>query len=173
MKKKYFYCLDILVLCFLVNLLLIGCQSDGSGSGFLPTQLLVGEMDASVSGASFYATNATSIKNGSSVILKASILQKKINHDSVSISLIIPTSGIPPYSIDVSTDVTSLINYCMVSYPSGNCINYQAKKGIGSGTINITSLSPNIEGTFFGVLPHVSGSDSVTITFGKFKALLP
>lgn len=142
-------------------------------SGIFTISLPVGSMDATVSGlGSFKATNATTIKSGSTVILKASLLQKNKNRDSVSISMIISTQGTPPYTIDVSKDDVSLMNYCQVSYPSGSCTNYQAKKGVGSGIITITSLSPNIEGTFFGTLPQAGGGGSVTITGGAFKASL-
>jgi hypothetical protein len=142
-------------------------------SGTFTISLPVGSMDATVSGlGSFKATNATTIKSGSTVILKASLLQQNKNRDSVSISMIISTQGTPPYTIDVSKDDVSLMNYCQVSYPSGSCTNYQAKKGIGSGTITVTSLSPNIEGTFSGTLPQAGGGGTVTITGGAFKASL-
>ena len=172
-EKKYFRCLWILTSFFLMIFSFSSCQTGGGALLPVTVSIAVGEMDAAVNGVSFKAINGTTIKSGSSVVLKASLLKKNSNRDSVSISMIIPTQGTLPYSIDVSTDPSSLIKYCMISYLSGNCINYQTKKGIGSGTIYITSLSPNIEGTFSGTLPQAGGTGSVTITGGAFKVLLP
>ena len=174
MKREYVKRLCILIIFLLPILAMDGCKTDTNGSPPAPS-LSVGEMNALISGASFRAVNsATQSGANNTVILKASIpLQSNKTRDSVSVSMIIPTSRIPPYSIDVSTDPSALINYCIVSYPSANCINFQAKKGIGSGTINITSLSTNIEGTFSGTLPSTSGTGSVTISGGAFNALLP
>ena len=144
-------------------------------SGVFTISFPIGEMDATISGTSFKSVNAATKAGASNtIVLKASVpLQSNKTRDSVSLTMIIPTSATPPYSIDISNDANALINYCIVSYPSGNCNSFQAKKGVGSGTIKITNLSTTIEGTFSGTLPSTSGAGSVTINGGAFKALLP
>ncbi len=140
----------------------------------LTATLAVGEMDATVSGTSFKSTNGKALNGTLTVTVKASLKkQNNVNLDSVSITMVIAKQGIVPYTIDLATDASSQVTYCIVNPSSGTCAtSYTAKKGIGSGTITVTSNTPIIEGVFNGILPEVGGSGSLTITGGSFKAQL-
>ena len=146
----------------------------GTFSISLTQTLAVGEMDATVGGVVFKSLNGKALNGSLTVTVKASIKkQNNANLDSVSITMIIGKQGTIPYTIDLSNDATSSINFCIVNPASGTCSkSYAAKKSIGSGSITITANTPIIEGVFSGTLPEVGGSGSLTITNGTFKAQL-
>jgi len=136
--------------------------------------LAVGEMDATVGSSPFKSINGKAINGTTTVTVKASLKkQGNTSLDSVSITMIIGKQGAFPYTIDLASDASSQITFCVVNPSSGTCASsFTAKNGSGSGKITITNLTPIIEGTFSGTLPEVGGSGSLTITNGSFKAQL-
>ncbi len=133
--------------------------------------LAIGEMDADISGVSFKVLNAKKTALSQLAFSIKGSLEKYNNatFDSVSLTLVIPVQGGLPYTVNAATDDNTQITFCIVNPISGTCAtSYTAKKGTGSGTITITSLTPIVEGTFTGTL--LSGTNSMTITNGAFKA---
>jgi hypothetical protein len=125
------------------------------------------EMQADVSGfGSFSATNTTAKVGNSTVYVHASI-QDVTGTDSVVLELNFPKA----IAFANVSDGVSYINYC-ITQSNGQCLNYHADNTSGSGRINVTSLSPNVEGTFSGTLTLVSGSTSITISNGAFDAVI-
>ena len=157
-------------LLYVVTIISMTSCSSNSGTT-TPPSLTTGEMDAKISSAPFNSLNGKAINGSLTVTVKASI--KKQNNaalDSVSLTLVVAKQGGLPYTLDLASDDYSQITYCIVNPSSGTCASsFTAKKGLGSGTITITSLTPIIEGTFSGIL---QGSGTVSVSNGAFKAQL-
>lgn len=128
-----------------------------------------GEMQATISGfGSFFATDAVT-KDAGTYFIRASIPSSVPTFDSVVIAIVASKQVTTPYTIDFSTDATSSMDYCIVN-SNGTCNNYRVQKGKGNGTLKISSISPNVEGTFSGTFQSLTGSGSVTITNGAFNS---
>jgi hypothetical protein len=128
--------------------------------------LVPGEMkaNATVEG-SFFANDAFAV-SGAGYTISASMPYAAINGD-LEINLYIPKGTTIPHTFNVAT-TDAVINYCLKS--SNSCINYQASKSGGSGTITINSVSPHVTGTFSGTLPNLVGGDSRVLSNGEFIA---
>jgi hypothetical protein len=163
MQKRNICFVAIAFILFALSL--YGC-SPNSTMPLIP--LKAGELTANVSGSgSFYASN-TFTASLAQYNVRASTLDQN-NTDSLVITLLI-TKGVPPYSVDVSTEDNSVISYCIVK-PDGSCTTYTASKlNGGSGQINISSISPTLQGAFSGTLQLVGGSGSITISGGEFNS---
>lgn len=161
MKNIFLTKLSIVVF---MSLAIIGCDKLVDPGGLAP-----GEMQATsnVEG-SFFAKDAVATDQGATYLVKASMASTTFSGNIV-VTLQIP-KGTVPYSVTVGTDANGIIDYCLEESPT-KCTTFNAKKGSGSGTIKITALSPNLEGTFSGTLPSISGTGSRTITGGDFKAI--
>ena len=153
-----------------LTVLLASC---GNNNGLTPiTPLLRGEMQATISGfGTFYTKNSQVTDDGSKYTIIATVPTADGTKDSVSITLVATKKGIPPYTIDFTSDVNSEMVYCVLQ-PNGTCFNYKVKQGMGSGSIKITSATDNdnVQGTFSGTFQNVAGSGSVTISDGEFYA---
>jgi len=168
MREKHISSYTVTAVLFTISLTLSGC-SPNSVSPIIP--LKAGELSATVSGlGSFFADrNTVADTTTSSYHIHAS-MQNKDNNDSLVIDLLVSRKDPPPYSNDVSTDGYAKIAYCIIK-PDGSCKNYSADKlGGGAGQIGIASLYPTLQGTFSGSLQLVGGSESVSISDGRFNA---
>ncbi|MEI8134977.1 MAG: hypothetical protein WCH46_07860 [bacterium] len=124
-----------------------------------------GESTATISGfGDFSAVNTQVTDGGSTYTIIAS---QSTPTDTVSITLLVKKLPVPPYSITFSTDAVSQMVYCKLQ-SNGTCLKYAVQQGIGSGSLQITSISPRVEGTFSGTFQGLTGN--VTITDGKFNA---
>ena len=139
------------------------------------TPLKAGEMQATVSGSSgagnFFAADTRVIEGTSTYNIVGSEKDEK-NNDSLTFTIYIPKLSTPPYTVNVSTDPTAVVTYCVVDLATQTCVNYQAKLNIGSMVVKVTDVAQNanIQGTFSGTLQATTGSGSVTISDGAFNA---
>lgn len=128
-----------------------------------------GEMQATISGfGSFFADNARAT-NGSLTYAIRTSFKGQNNQDSLVFDFVITKETTVPYTIDFNNDANSSMNYC-VANSNGSCNNYRVSQSMGSGSLTITSISPNVEGTFSGTFKSLTGSEIVTITNGAFNA---
>jgi hypothetical protein len=160
-----FLCISLsLCLSFIVN----SCAKDVIDA---LTPLKPGEMQATVSGsnaAQFFATNTQVTDNNVTYFIVASVRKFDNSDDSLVIHILIPKRT-APYTIDVGTDPTATVDYC-VNTPS-SCITYRATLNSGSVTVKVSDTSPTLQGTFSGTLRDLTGgSGSVTMTDGGFNA---
>ena len=92
-----------------------------------------------------------------------------ISSGNVVIDIVVPKKATVPYTVTVGTDDAAVLSYCL-ELTSGTCTTYEAKKNTGSGTITITQISPEVQGTFSGTLPLIGGAGTRTLTSGEFRA---
>jgi len=155
----------------IVSILFLGLSLFVSGCGpnsIIPdVPLKAGEMQATVNGGDFFASDVQ-VTDGTTTYFIAASIKDKNNSDSVVIHILVPKQTTLPYTINVGQDDVAVIDYCITT-PNA-CITSRAKKGVGSGTVKITDVSPTVQGTFSGTLPSETGSGSVTITNGAFNA---
>lgn len=128
--------------------------------------LAAGEMKATSNVEGTFFANDAAAKTGTLYTVEASMPYTPISGD-IEITLTIPKNATVPYTMNVASS-DAVINYCLVS--SNTCTPYRASKTAGSGSITITSISPNLEGTFSGTLAQVGGAASRVINSGEFKA---
>ena len=159
------YTVLFFTLALLTPLFIIGCNV--ATEPFLPLQN--DEMRATISDfGSFDVTGVITLSSGSGYLSV-----KARYNDSLVITLFIPKQATAPYTITVQNDNVAVIDYC-VQQTSGVCTNYDAKKGQGSGTITVSSLSSEgtstiMEGTFSATVTNPANGGSKTITGGQFK----
>lgn len=157
----------LLLLLPVLALTFMGCADPLKPDGGLAP----GEMRATANiEGNFFATDATASSSGSTYLVKASMPYSfpGNGNGSILLTLDVPKQT-PPYTISVGSTAVARIEYCLEESATV-CTIFNAKQGTGSGTIKITSISPYLEGSFYGTLPQVGGSGSRTITGGEFKA---
>jgi hypothetical protein len=150
-------------LLLLTGVLFWGC---GPITDIMP--LAPGEMRAtsSVEG-SFFANDCSFVDAGSVYRIKASMTYQPINGDIV-ITIDVPKQAALPYTVTIGSS-SAVIDYCLEE-SAGTCTTFRASNSAGSGTIQITSISPNLEGTFSGTLSRIGGIGTRTLTAGEFIA---
>jgi hypothetical protein len=116
----------------------------------------------------FYSRNGNTTTTDSVSFLSASLVDRNDN-DSIIIHILVRKIIPVPYVIEVATDKSSEVAYCIVQ-PNSLCKTYFAKNGIGSVTIKITSFFPKLQGTFSGNLQLDGGSETISVTNGEFSA---
>ncbi len=163
------YTLLFLTLALLTPLFIIGC--DVATEPFLP--LVNNEMRATISDFGGFDVQGVETSASGNGYFSVKGRYKGTNGDSLVITLFIPKQATAPYSITVQNDDVALIDYC-VQQTSGVCTNFDAKKGQGSGTIKVSSLTSDgvnqtMEGIFSGTVTSTSGGGSKTISNGSFK----
>ena len=167
------YSVVFLVLLVISPLVFIGCPN-----GLEPLLPLEShEVRASIADyGQFDSKDATGALQDGNYILKAPILGTS-GSDTLVITLVIPAKTQTPYTVDVASDPAAVIDYC-VQQSSGTCIDYDARQGLGSGSITVNSVTSGtsgqiVEGTFSGTLVANNGSgDKKYITNGEFKVVV-
>jgi hypothetical protein len=124
----------------------------------------------------FVSKDAVTQFDGSNYIVKAGI-KGESGDDTIVVTLVVPKKSNPPYTITVQSDPSAQIDLC-IQQKSGSCINYDAKQGLGSGSISVSSISSDganmiMEGTYNGTLQPSAGTGTKAVTNGEFKVILP
>lgn len=164
MRKRSTGFLSTSVICFLMTLTIVGCDK----TIFPDPPLKSKEMEATISGfGTFIASNAQTV-NGSLTYSIHSSIQGEDSQDTLVFDIVVTKKSTVPYTIDFS-DANSSMNYC-VANSNGSCTNYRVSQSSGSGTLTITSISPNVEGTFSGTFKSLTGPQTVSITNGAFNS---
>ncbi len=164
------YTVLFFTLTLLTPLFIIGCNI--ATEPFLP--LVNNEVRATISDfGSFDVQGVETGTSGSGYFSVKARYKGTSGDDSLVITLFIPKQSTAPYTITVQNDNVALIDYC-VQQSSGVCTNFDAKKGQGSGTITVSSLTSDgvnqiMEGTFSGTVTSTSGGGNKTISNGSFK----
>lgn len=163
----------LLLLFSTVPLIFIGCPN--GIEPFLPLENH--EVRASIADyGQFDSKDANGALQDGNYILKAPVLGTS-GSDTLVITLVIPAKTQTPYTVDVANDAAAVIDYC-VQQSSGTCIDYDARQGLGSGSITVNSITSGtsgqiVEGTFSGTLVANNGSgDKKYITNGEFKVVV-
>ncbi len=167
--KKYFYLLSAILL--IAPFMFVGC--DNAIDSILPIQN--NEVRANISDyGSFDSKDATTLSSQFTFDIKAPI-KGESGEDTIVVTVLVPKQASAPYTVMVQNDDHARIDYC-VQQSSGICINYDAYKNFGSGTITVNSMTTEgtvtvLQGTFSGTLKQSTGggSGTVTITSGEFK----
>lgn len=94
-------------------------------------------------------------------------------NSDIHIEIDVPKKATVPYTIDLSKDEVAELYYC-IPLTSTSCKNFYASKARGgSGTLTVTKISGNLEGTFNGTVTTVtSNPETRTITNGRFNVRL-
>ena len=170
MKKHLlnFACITALIISLSISL--SSCGKDILGGD---TPLKSGETQVTVSGTGqgtghFYATN-TQVTEGSSTYFIVASVRSATNEDSLVIHILIPKQATAPYTVDVKSDATAVVDYC-VTTSTGTCVTYRSKQGVGTATVKVTDISSNVQGTFSGTLQADNGATSITFSSGGFNA---
>ena len=153
-----------------MTLSVVSCKNNGIDTPITP--LTAGETNASVTPfGSFHATDSQVTDGLTTFTVRASIPTADAVKDSVVITIIATKQGLTPYTIDFSSDASSLVDYCIVT-ASGTCTNYRLQKGKGNGTLRISNITvnSNVQGTFSGTLQALNGTGTITISGGEFYA---
>jgi hypothetical protein len=162
----------LFVLLLIVSpIIFMGCPN--GLEPFLPLQNQEVRMTVSDFG-SWDSKDATGIVNGSNYQIRAPY-KGDSGQDTIVLTLVIPIQAATPYTIDVPSSSSALIEYC-VQPISGTCTDFTTHKGVGSGSITVSSATSAgsatiLEGTFSGTVVSPSGS-SKSISSGEFKVTL-
>ena len=165
MKKNY---VKLLVVTLLFAAFVFTIASCNSGTNPPITPLKSGEIQATVTPFGQFFASDTHVTEGPTTYFIAASIKDKNNIDSVVLHILVPKQTTLPYSIDVASDPVAVLDYCITT--NNGCITYRAKQNVGSGTVRITDVSPNVKGSFSGTLPAETGSGSAAISSGDFNA---
>ena len=168
MKKNYIRFLTI-TLVFAAFVFTIASCNPATNAPIIP--LKSGEFQATVTPfGQFFATDAHATDGGGAMTyFIAASIKDAAKNDSIVIHILVPKQTTLPYSIDVASDPIAVLDYCITT--NNGCITYRAKQNVGSGTVQITTVSStSVQGNFSGTLPAESGSGSATISGGSFNA---
>ena len=148
------------------SLALILCNSGCGSNNPVTPPLGSGVLLATTNDGDFSSQDALADSSNGIYTIHANV---STSNGIFAIEVSLPKETTIPYSVDVATDPIGLISYVNPAFVNP----FVARQSFGSGTIQITQVSPTLMGTFRGILwqdPPV-GTDTVRgVTNGEFNA---